>query len=833
MPRKIFILLCALITCVIFSRPHHTSAQSLTGAINHTYTYSASTTDPEGDALYYTFNWGDGTPETRSPASGTVASGATVTAAHSWSSEGVYSVYVVACDPTQCSLQSDPSVITIAPPSTPGTPAITAGTNPSTTGTFTLGWTPSDPHSMSSVPVSISQYDVYRQLNGGGYSLVGSVTSPSYSETSLPDGTYDYYTIARDDTVPTNVSDPSGTYQVVVSLSGGGTPPTAEFDLCTLKSDTVQYQDLSTDDGTITAWSWDLGDTTTSNVQHPYHTYTPASWWNTSWTRRRKITFDNAAQAENLVNVPVLVKLNSTRIDYANTQNSGQDLRFLDTDGSTVLSYEIERWDESGNSFVWVKVPQINASSNTDYIWMYYGNVSALAGQNPTAVWDTNYRMVWHMNDASGRIQDSTSNNIDSTSESGMTYTTTGQIGLGKGLTSAGYIRRTTAATIQQDPFTWEVWFEADSFPSNTWFWEMNADNFSVKVKDGNTIETKHDTLTPTSSLSPVTTFTTNSWYHIVVVKSTTNVTVYRNGTQLHQYNLSGTPPWGDWNFGYNNFAGTLDEVRIASGTRSTNWIAAQYKSMTDTFNSFGSEELQGPGGPYNVTLTATDNESNPSTPTSHTVNLTTAPTCASFFTLTSAVATKCDEVGLTWTAAKAAQSYSIYRNDGAGWVQRFSGITGLFTYDTTVSPNSSYQYYIKAVLPSAGTLNNSTSAPACTGTWSGDPPEVICPLSVTTPSCMVVVDPLSPTSACGFITLSWQALDGATSYRVYRNVAVDNFASATQIASGLTTLSYTDRDIVPDVIYFYYVTSQTGANPSPGQSSKSICFRGSQWQER
>ena len=250
-----------------------------------------------------------------------------------------------------------------------------------------------------------------------------------------------------------------------------------------------------------------------------------------------------------------------------------------------------------------------------------------------------------------------------------------------------------------------------------------------------------------------------------------------------------------------------------------------------------------GPSGPsYTVSLSVTDNDYNTSSPASHTVNLATDPTCASFFSLTSAAATKCNEVGFTWTAAKAASSYTLYRHtctnpptcsSFTAWDAIKPNITTLSTYDTTASPSSSYQYYLKAVLPAAGTLNNSTASPACTGTWSGNPPEIICPLSVVTQSCVVIVDPLAPTSACGLITLSWQSLSGATSYRVYRNVTSDNFASATLIASGLTALTYTDRDIVPDVIYYYYVTSQTGTNPSTGQYSKSACFRGSQWQER
>jgi subtilisin family serine protease len=55
--------------------------------------------------------------------------------------------------------------------------------------------------------------------------------------------------------------------------SGGNTAPTADFTYTT--SDlTVTFTDLSTDsDGTITAWSWDFGDGSTSTAENPSHTY--------------------------------------------------------------------------------------------------------------------------------------------------------------------------------------------------------------------------------------------------------------------------------------------------------------------------------------------------------------------------------------------------------------------------------------------------------------------------------------------------------------------------------------------------------------------------------
>jgi hypothetical protein len=82
-----------------------------------------------------------------------------------------------------------------------------------------------------------------------------------------------------------------------------------------------------------------------------------ANWWNSSWLNRKVISFDNTASSSNLTDFPVLIALDSTKIDYSKTQNSGQDIRFVDGDG-TALSYEIEKWDESGTSLVWVKVPK-------------------------------------------------------------------------------------------------------------------------------------------------------------------------------------------------------------------------------------------------------------------------------------------------------------------------------------------------------------------------------------------------------------------------------------------------------------------------------------------
>jgi hypothetical protein len=68
---------------------------SAKGKINIEYTYTSSTTDVNGDQIYYWFDWGDGA---NSGWIGPYASGATASAKHKWSVKGTYQIKVKAKD---------------------------------------------------------------------------------------------------------------------------------------------------------------------------------------------------------------------------------------------------------------------------------------------------------------------------------------------------------------------------------------------------------------------------------------------------------------------------------------------------------------------------------------------------------------------------------------------------------------------------------------------------------------------------------------------------------------------------------------------------------------
>jgi hypothetical protein len=75
------------------------------------YQYTTSTTDPEGDQVYYLFDWGDDTDSTWL---GPYNSGATAVATHTWTEQGSYEIRVIAKDENGVFSQwSDPLAVDI------------------------------------------------------------------------------------------------------------------------------------------------------------------------------------------------------------------------------------------------------------------------------------------------------------------------------------------------------------------------------------------------------------------------------------------------------------------------------------------------------------------------------------------------------------------------------------------------------------------------------------------------------------------------------------------------------------------------------------------------
>ncbi len=102
--------------------------------------------------------------------------------------------------------------------------------------------------------------------------------------------------------------------------------------------------------------------------------------------------------------------------------------------------------------------------------------------------------------------------------------------------------------------------------------------------------------------------------------------------------------------------------------------------------------------------------------------------------------------------------------------------------------------------------------------------------------------------SQCGQITLTWSASTDATAgYNLYRSLTSDGCTSLSsstcqKIASLLSsTTSYTDKQVIPRVKYYYWVTALKGMGedppleslPSDPANGETVCFPPTEWEEK
>ena len=103
-----------------------------------------------------------------------------------------------------------------------------------------------------------------------------------------------------------------------------------------------------------------------------------SNFFNTNWKYRIPITIDNSSNSNTLTNYQIKITINSNESSFwDNIETDGRSIRFTDEDNSTLLNFWIEKFDYNNQSaIIWVKIPQIDASSNKT-IYLYYGNSSA------------------------------------------------------------------------------------------------------------------------------------------------------------------------------------------------------------------------------------------------------------------------------------------------------------------------------------------------------------------------------------------------------------------------------------------------------------------------
>ena len=332
-----------------------------------------------------------------------------------------------------------------------------------------------------------------------------------------------------------------------------------------------------------------------------------------------------------LSNFPLLVRLSSTRQPWFNPADcgtGGADLRFALADG-TLLAHEIDTWNPSGESFVWVNVPSLSPVTE---IKVYWGvkNASLAPAVNAADTWP-DYVAVYHLGEGEKYAYDSSANGYTATNAAAVSLGTNPPVGncanihdlYVTGVTdllAAGAAKPLT----DRSRVTFSAWVVIDSFNTgnNTYaqnarveiarkFTGVNSDRhkggFSCRYFANNGYPPKNsnplfglfmDDSTGISSdvhnWNTTAPASDGTWLYLTCTVDGTTAAKYINGTAMSDspksfsHGLLGPDSVLPLDFGAADNSSAcqtharMDEMRIRDGAVSAAWVAADYAQQND-----------------------------------------------------------------------------------------------------------------------------------------------------------------------------------------------------------------------------------------------------------
>ncbi|QQS39289.1 DUF2341 domain-containing protein [Candidatus Woesebacteria bacterium] len=336
------------------------------------------------------------------------------------------------------------------------------------------------------------------------------------------------------------------------------------------------------------------------------------AWYGTEgWSYRIKLTVKNGKVDADLSNFPVYVNLDDLpdATFWAHVKSLCADVRVTNSGGSTELPIEIVSCDTTAKTGeMYFKADSLADSTDTDF-YIYYGNSGASSyevtdtyGRNN--VWTNGYGGVWHM--GGGTLIDSSGNVGNSTTQTGTEYTS-GKVGIATDYSGSQRSIMPTATTIDEDvldSLTYTVWVNSDS---TSWGRQMEKSNqyFLLGNYAGTGSAGPLLKISGSNQVATVGTLSTGTWYQVggrysysggttgvlnAILNGNINATTSNLSNYIDSAN-TGLYVGSDDSGGY--FNGKMDELRIASVVRTTNWLSTEYNTLNDTstFYSLEAEE--------------------------------------------------------------------------------------------------------------------------------------------------------------------------------------------------------------------------------------------------
>ena len=341
--------------------------------------------------------------------------------------------------------------------------------------------------------------------------------------------------------------------------------------------------------------------------------------------------------ADTEAGVPVPLRLSENNpVGFSYADCDPTQMRFGD-EKYAPIPFEVDTWNPQGESLVWVKVP---LAEGTKINLVYNG--TATVANDPSAVWG-DYTGVWHFEtlDESVKVTNAQGTYPNSTAAEGIdgnvsTYSVPGEpgrfgncfrvndsTGQKVGNFNKGGVWVNDAGTASPvdggENFTISGWFKHGNFQ---YYWDHffykraasgnggtpnNAFAIEINSSGGNTANPLPRGSSGTGSAVTLSNNLLDTWGYITFAYEGTTCHVYENGVLRGDVTITkcidndsplvfgdnSTVTAGNGDAAWN---GWIDEVRFAKGTKSAEFIAAEYAAMTtDGLLYYGAVETADP----------------------------------------------------------------------------------------------------------------------------------------------------------------------------------------------------------------------------------------------
>lgn len=336
------------------------------------------------------------------------------------------------------------------------------------------------------------------------------------------------------------------------------------------------------------------------------------AWWQSDWSYRKAITIDMSPKGANVTNfsgrMPLLIRLHSGNFQFDGLADNGADIRFVAADDKTPLNYAIEQYDPVlGVALIWVDVPAMPAGA-AQSIWMYYGNKKSVDAGKAAQVFDPDYTLVYHFDDAAGTPPKDATAYANNGRNAAFKTIEDGIVGKAARFDGTGTLALPASPSLDEAAgasFTFSAWVKPGVLAPNGLLYSKRDQSAALLIGLDNGVPFAEIDGGAAAIRTPAgTAIAVNQWSHLAVTADGKTLTVYVNGKEISR--IAATLPaltgpaavGGDVagaSGGFATYNGAIDELRLSKAARPAEAIALEALSegSESKLIGYGADEKQ------------------------------------------------------------------------------------------------------------------------------------------------------------------------------------------------------------------------------------------------